>query len=657
MLRFMPNYTPTIGLEVHVELKTKTKMFCDSLNDPDEKHPNVNVCPVCLGHPGTLPTINKKAVEYVIKVGLAIGAKINPISHFDRKNYFYPDLPKGYQISQSGEPIVGSGTYGGVRINHIHLEEDAGRLVHQASRANDSRIESNESRIFENDSISFDKYSGESGTLVDFNRAGVPLMELVTEPDMHSAEDAVSFMKEIQLLLRYIGVSDADLERGQMRADANVSVARSNDERMETNSDRIVLKDESYRLMGLLFEIHNKLGPVYKEKHYQDAIEEILKREKISYEREKKLILQFENLPVDNFFADFIVDGKILLEVKATKNITQEDIRQVLRYLRSADVPLGIIVNFRSDKLESKRLVNPTFEKDSALFDSDSSEPLGTRCEVKNLNSFRSVASAIAYEIKRQTEVLDSGAKVRQETRGWDEAGQKTTVQRSKEHAHDYRYFPEPDLPPFETSAFNLEDLKRHLPELPRARQARFVNEFGLQDAQAKLLIENKPVAEFFEAAVSEFATRDEDTSSKLEKEPQELLFNYLTSDLLGLTAEFGAPFEDIKINPEEFAHLVDLIADGKIMSRQAKDILRKMFETGEDPETILNTEGLHTVSDEGELGKTIEEVIAENPTAVADYKKGKTASLQFLIGQAMQKMRGKANPEVLKRLFTEKLS
>ena len=271
-------------------------MFCDSLNDPDEKHPNVNVCPVCMGHPGALPVPNRKAIEHVIKVGFALGGTPNEKSHFDRKNYFYPDLPKAYQISQSGQPLVVGGTLKGVKINHIHLEEDAGKLMH-------------------------DDAGG--GTLVDYNRSSVPLMELVTEPDIHTPEDAVAFMKELQLILRYLGVSDADLERGQMRADANISIS-----------------------------------------------------------------------PDDT---------------------------------------------------------------------------LGTRAEVKNLNSFNSVFQAINYEIKRQTEILDKGEKVQQETRGWDDTKQKSVSQRSKEEAQDYRYFPEPDIPPFETASLGLEAIRDSVPELPAA--------------------------------------------------------------------------------------------------------------------------------------------------------------------------------------------
>ncbi len=482
----MAEYVPTIGLEVHAELKTRTKMFCDCRNDADEKRANTNVCPVCMGHPGALPTVNKQAVEAVLKVGLAIGAEVSPVSKFDRKNYFYPDLPKGYQISQFDKPLVVGGTLHGVKVNHIHLEEDAGKLVHS---------------------------EGGKSTLVDYNRSSVPLMELVTEPDMHSAEDAVAFMKELQLVLRYIGASDADLERGQMRADANVS-----------------------------------------------------------------------------------------LSAQAGK--------------------------------------------------------LGTRAEVKNLNSFNSVLQAIRYEIQRQTEILDRGETVHQETRGWDDVKQKTVGQRSKEHAHDYRYFPEPDLPPMNIAeAFNVDDLKRHLPELPRARQARFVKEYGLSEKQAALLIETKELGEYFEAAYSELATRDEKTTAKIDKRPEELLFNYLTSDLAGLLNESGKTLAESKVDPNELAALVDMICDGKIGSRQAKDILRKMAETGENAETILNAEGLHTVSDESELLAVVEGVIAEHAQAAADYKAGKQASMQFLIGQAMKKLKGRGDPTTLRELFERLLS
>ncbi|MBI4086175.1 MAG: Asp-tRNA(Asn)/Glu-tRNA(Gln) amidotransferase subunit GatB [Candidatus Liptonbacteria bacterium] len=506
------DYLPTIGLEIHAELKTKTKMFCDSLNDPDEKRPNVNVCPVCLAHPGAMPAINKKAVEAVIKVGLALGGIINPVSKFDRKNYFYPDLPKGYQISQYDQPLVVGGELLGVNLTRIHLEEDTGTLIHATS----------------------DK--GQETSLVDFNRAGIPLMELVTDPDIKTAEQAVSFGKELRLILRYLGVSDADMEKGQMRLEANISLREIAD----------------------------------------------------------------------------------------------------IRGLRA-----------------------------------DQRGKLGTKVEVKNINSFKALSSAIQYEIKRQAEVLDSGVKVTQETRGWDDAKQRTFSQRLKEEAHDYRYFPEPDLPPFEPiKVFDIEDMRRHLPELPTQKRERFQKEFGLSSEQAEFLVEDKRQADFFEAAASELEEEEKEEVSSIEKKPREILFNYLTSDLAGLMNESGIKFDKMsaiggsppdgragasggKINPEQLAHLVDLIVDGKIMSRQAKDILKKMFETGSDPEEILESESLHTVSGEEDLKKIILEIFRENQKAVDDLKKGKVASLEFLVGKTMAKLRGRGNPETIRGIIS----
>ncbi len=471
----MSDYKPTIGLEVHAELKTRTKMFCDSLNDPSELHPNVNVCPVCMGHPGTLPVPNKQAIEYVIKVGLALGSTPNERSRFDRKNYFYPDLPKAYQISQAGQPLMLGGTLRGVKINHIHLEEDAGKLMH-------------------------DDAGG--GTLVDYNRASVPLMELVTEPDMHTAEDAVAFMKELQLILRYLGVSDADLERGQMRADANISIS-----------------------------------------------------------------------PDDT---------------------------------------------------------------------------LGTRAEVKNLNSFNSVFQAINYEIARQTELLDKGEKIKQETRGWDDAKQKTSSQRSKEEAQDYRYFPEPDIPPFETSVFNIEELRDSIPELPAQKRVRFVSEYGLDEKAANALAGEVEAANYFEEAVSEYREEIPDGSIAT-------VYNYLSSDLRGMMKEESVSFADVKVRPDHLAALAVLIDQKKITSRQAKDMLAKMFETGASPDEIMKSENIG-IGDADEVEAVVLAIIAEHHAAVADYKKGKLASLQFLIGKAMGQLKGRARPDMLKEIFEKNL-
>jgi len=453
-------------------------MFCDSLNDPDEKHPNINVCPVCLGHPGALPVINKKAVEEVIRVGLALGGEIAERSKFDRKNYFYPDLPKGYQISQYDMPLVIGGELNGVRLERIHLEEDAGKLIH----------------------------SDTGDTLVDFNRAGVPLMELVTKPDIRSAEQAVEFAKEFQLILKYLGASDADMEKGQMRADVNVSLN------------------------------------------------------------------------------------------------------------------------------------------------------MGTKVEVKNVNSFRSIAAAIKYETERQRELLEKGEKIKQETRGWDDVKQITTSQRSKEEAHDYRYFPEPDLPPLTPhEAFDVEKMKAELPELPAEKRERFAREFGLNENQARTLVENKFLADYFETAISELATRDADPSGTPQRKSKELLFNYLTSDLAGLINEAGINYSELKITPENLAELADYIADSKVTTKQAKDILRIMFESGESPENILGQGNFNLIEDEV-LHQAVEEVLKENPSAVTDFAGGKAAALQFLVGKVMQKTKGGADPGEIQNKLLEKL-
>ncbi len=466
----MSEYKPTIGLEIHAELATRTKMFCDSLNDPDEQHPNVNVCPVCLGHPGTLPVPNRDAIEHVIKVGLALGGRVNETSKFDRKNYFYPDLPKGYQISQYDKPLIEGGMLNGVRIRRIHLEEDTGTLVH-----------------------------ADGASLVDYNRSGVPLMELVTEPDLKGADDTAAFARELQLILRYLGVSEANMEKGEMRIEVNVSLN------------------------------------------------------------------------------------------------------------------------------------------------------MGTKVELKNINSFKAVHDAVAYELARQEEALRTGHQLAQETRGWDEAKQRTISQRSKEEAHDYRYFPEPDIPPFKTSVFEPENLRAALPELPAQKRTRFVSEYGLDAKQTEILVSDPETSNYFEEAVSELR-------EQLPKAPVLTLYNYLTSDLRGLMNLNSTSFADLKVPPEHLAHLAALLEEKKITSRQAKDMLARMFNTGLDPEEIVKNESIGVASNEDEIEAVVIAVLAENEAAVADYKKGKTASLQFLIGQAMGKLKGRARPDVLKDLFERNL-
>ncbi len=479
-------YEPTIGLEIHTELKTKTKMFCGCLNDAEEKHPNVNVCQVCLAHPGVLPTINKKAVESVLKLGLALNSQIPETSKFDRKNYFYPDLPKGYQISQYDKPLALGGVLEfriqnsefRIKITRIHLEEDTGRLVHSAD--------------------------GKS-SLVDFNRAGVPLMELVTEPDIKSSEQAVKFAKELKLIMRYLGISDADMEKGQMRVEVNISMAKAGER--------------------------------------------------------------------------------------------------------------------------------------------------GTKVEIKNLNSFRAVGESIDYEIKRQSEVLERGEKIKQETCGWNDVKKHTVSQRSKEEAHDYRYFPEPDLPLMDLTKFDLENLKIELPILPAEKRSIFMNEYKLSANQVEILVSERNLAKYFEEAASELAQENPGTN-------YQILFNYLTSDLRGLMNQNGISFgEQLKISQGNLAHLVVLIESGTISSRMAKDMLLEMFKTGVDPHIMIE-KGLFTqVSDEGKLKATVEEVIKENPKAVEDYKKGKENALQFLVGQAMGKLKGQAKPEVLNEIFRQLLT
>ena len=465
-------YVPTIGLEIHAELKTRTKMFCSCKNDPDEERPNTNICPICLGHPGTLPVINREALELMIKIGLALKGKIADYSQFDRKSYFYPDLPKGYQISQYEHPIVKEGFLRDIRITRVHLEEDAGRLAH-----------------------------GKNSSLVDFNRAGLPLMELVTEPDIHNADEAVSFAKGLQEILRYLGASDANMEKGQMRIEANISIAP------------------------------------------------------------------------------------------------------------------------------------------------ESAGKLGTKVEVKNINSFKAVHDAIEFEIDRQAKLLDEGNKIVQETRGWDDVRNITVSQRVKEEANDYRYFPEPDLPPIDLSSFNMKKIGGELTELPDAKRHRFVEEYALNKDSIETLVSEKDLADYFEWSASEL-------KEKTTKPDYQLLVNYITSDLKGLMKTKNVPITGIKIKPEHIAHLIFLNQNGKITSRLAKDVLAKMFETGDDPENLIKNEGMEAISNEDELQKVIEEVIHKNEKSVADYKKGKQNALQFLVGQVMMRTKGKAEPNTTKDIL-----
>jgi aspartyl-tRNA(Asn)/glutamyl-tRNA(Gln) amidotransferase subunit B len=512
------NYKPVIGLEIHSELNTKTKMFCDSLNDPNETKPNKNVCPICIAYPGTLPVINIEAVRKVIKVGLALGAKINNYSWFERKNYFYPDLPKGYQISQFEKPFCEGGSINlsngkVIRITRVHLEEDTGRLIHESQipplRQPPSQQGYGWSRGFEGQANLKSQKQGSS--LVDFNRAGVPLMELVTEPEIENGKDAKEFGENFQSLLRYLNVSEADMEKGQLRIEANISI-----------------------------------------------------------------------------------------------------------------MPEG------ADKF-------------------------GTKVEIKNLNSFRACERAIDYEIARQEKVLESGDKVVQETRGWNENKGETFSQRTKEESHDYRYFPEPDLPPIRLSDQEIESLRAELPELPSQRRERFISEYSITEKDVDIFTANKELGDYFEKVASELYDWAENSNELESKEKiWKLATNYLITELQKLLSGSNNKVSDLRISPEDFSELMVLIFKNIISSSAAQTILREMFETGADPNHVMESKSLSQMSDEGELRKSAQDIIAQNPQAVADYKKGKIESLKFLVGQLMRVTKGRANPQVSEEILKE---
>ncbi len=470
----MKEYKTTIGLEVHAELKTQTKMFCDCRNNPDEEKPNFNICPVCMAHPGTLPVINKQAVKNVLKVGLALNANLADFTEFDRKNYFYPDIPKGYQISQYKYPLVSGGELNGIEITRVHLEEDTASSSHSGN------------------------YS-----LVNYNRAGVPLMELVTEPVIETAKQAGDFARELQLLLRYLGVSDANMEKGEMRVEANISVSQTNE--------------------------------------------------------------------------------------------------------------------------------------------------LGTKVEIKNLNSFKVVEKAIEYEVKRQIKALENGEEILQETRGWDDNKGTTFSQRIKEGSDDYRYFPDPDLPKLklsEISEFNEEELRKEIPELPQEKRERYINNFGIKAEDIEAYILNNELAELFEAVVDKFKDKD----------IIKLASNYLTSDLVGLIKNNKEEKTLTNIEADSFVELIQLVKEEKISSRGAKDILAIMYCEGGFPEKIAEDKNLFQQSDEGELQKIIDKVISENPDVVEEYKNGKETVIGFLVGQGMKISQGSANPQKISELLKKSI-
>jgi aspartyl-tRNA(Asn)/glutamyl-tRNA(Gln) amidotransferase subunit B len=514
---------PTIGLEIHIELNTRSKIFCSCPNDPEEKQANSNICPVCLGHPGTLPVINEEAVRKVIKTGLALDCQIPENSKFDRKNYFYPDLPKGYQISQYDAPLCIGGylelpdsneniqakksqlpitnfqanlksqspKLKKIRIRRIHLEEDTGRLLHP---------------------------EGADYSLVDFNRAGIPLMELVTEPDITSAKEARKFAEELQLILRYLGVSNANMEKGQMRVEVNLSLSAN--------------------------------------------------------------------------------------------------------------------------------------------------QQLGTKVEIKNLNSFRIVEKALDYEIERQKEILESGQKIIQETRGWVDKKEITVSQREKEEAHDYRYFPEPDLPPLNLGKADfLAEIRAEIPELPQQRRERFKKEYFLSDKEIETFVFYKELGEYFEKVISELRNWVKAIEFKTELSDKEvprlikIASNYILTDLQGLLRGASVADEKFLITPENFAEFVALIYEGKISSKIAKQVLAEMFKAGADPSHIIEEKGLEQITDRAEIEKVVRDIISQNQKAIEDFKKGKGGALQFLIGQVMKQTKGKANPQIVTNLLKKLIS
>nr|AQS29936.1 hypothetical protein [uncultured bacterium] len=505
--------TPIIGLEIHVQLKTKSKMFCSCDNSGEDKPANTTVCPVCMGHPGVLPVANKQAIEWTVMAGLALNCKIPPTFQFERKNYFYPDLPKGYQITSSTNPPCIGGyleisTPEGIkkiRFNHIHLEEDAAKNFHSVDGKH---------------------------TLVDYNRASTPLMEMVTEPDVRSPLEAKIFLQELRLLMRYLQISDADMEKGHLRCDANISL-----------TDQI-------------------------------------------------------------------------------------------------------------DKNGNPKKLYP-------------------KTEIKNLNSFKMVEKALEYEIKRQTKIWDDGKKPEQATRGWNDEEGVTEEQRTKEEAHDYRYFPEPDLPPInlnkDSSGIDIEKIKQKMPELPQAKRQRFIDEFGLTTESAKTLTDDRGLAEFFEQTISELRAwlialgesegTEEEIWQKSRGKLAKLATNWLVNKLLGIAYKDNKDINNCQeITPENFAEFITLLYGNKINSTVGQKVLEKMCETGQDPSVILEEENLGGSQTEKELDKIIEEIIKNNPDQVTLYKKGKITVIQYFIGQVMRATKGAADPQTAKDILIHKL-
>lgn len=466
-------YTPTIGLEVHAELKTESKMFCGCKNAPHDSEPNTHICPVCMAHPGTLPVPNAGAIKAVLLFGVAVEGKLATYSEFDRKNYFYPDIPKAYQLSQYAFPFVTGGELAGVALTRVHLEEDTARSQHDKG----------------------------VGSLVDYNRAGVPLMELVTEPVIHDAETAGNFARELQLLLRTLGISDANMEKGEMRVEANISVSNS--------------------------------------------------------------------------------------------------------------------------------------------------EQLGTKVEVKNLNSFRSVESAIRYEVERQVAVLEAGGVVAQETRGWDENKSETYLQRTKETAKDYRYFPDPDIPKYQIDTideFFRKKLSEIMPELPQEKRAKY-SFLGLTSAQIETIMQDSAISNYFDSCIEFLADAPELST---------LVANYILTDLVPV---WRAGLSEARLAPNNFVALMKLVQGRKVTSRVAKDLLIEFALADADLVAIATERGLLSTLTRESLEAIVADIIVGHPAVVEDYRGGKVASLQFLLGQAMKMTKGAADPTELKAIFETKLA
>lgn len=485
---------PVIGLEVHVQLLTQSKMFCACSSDYNGAEPNTHLCPTCMGMPGTLPVINEQAVAYTVMTALALNCEIATDTKFDRKNYPYPDLMKGYQISQFDLPLTHDGWLEiepedaerrRIGITRVHLEEDTARLVH--------RID----------------VTGETYSLVDINRSGVPLMEIVGEPDLESPEEARLYLTKLHAILQYLGVSTGNMEEGSFRCDANISMRRPGD-------------------------------------------------------------------PLPNW-----------------------------------------------------------------------------KVEVKNMNSFRAVYRALEFELERQTEILRAGGDIVQETRGWSEEKAATLSQRTKEYAHDYRYFPEPDLPPLVLSREWVEGIRQTLPELPDARRDRFSQDYGLSLYDASLLTAAKTTAAYFEEALGASGDKVGETLATRAK----AVANWVMGDLTHLLSESSTQIEASPVKPAALAEMLDLMDDGTISVRMAKDVFEEMYQTGKGARQVVEEKGMSQISDQGALQTIVKEIIASNPKAVADFQKGKQNAVGFLVGQVMRATRGQANPQIANQLVSESLA